>query len=84
MSTALEPSITADGDTHSADCSEDIWWSREKEGVDLVVFESGNESGNKRGDSGSARFGDDNHPVTMSGVTQLWKEEVSYARSQTL
>ena len=59
MTVSLLTAITADGDTHSAESSKDVWGSDEKQRVDLVVAKGLDEGGDEGSNSCSAGLGDD-------------------------
>lgn len=81
MPTTLTSSITADGNAHGAYRCKDVWRGRQKEGVDPVVFERGDQSGDERSDSGSTRFCDDNKSGIVSMSIQFGKG-ISIVRKQ--
>jgi len=59
MTVSLLTAITANGYTHSAESSEDVWRSDEKQRVDLVVAKGLDEGGDEGSDSCSAGLSDD-------------------------
>lgn len=59
VAVSLLTAITADGDTHSAESSKDVWRSDEKQRVDLVVAKGLDKGGDEGGNSCGAGLGDD-------------------------